>query len=181
AVSLNGQPQRVVVLATEEISPYAFLDGPRNYSPVISDLTLSPFSFFNASWETEYDPVRHKFIDQTLRAGFRHRNYFASVGESAISTDPLLVPRSNQMTIGGGYGSSNRVGWNVTALYDYDLVSNRRLFDFYQASYNTNCCGFSFQIRQINLGLRNENQYLFSLSIANIGNFGSLQKQARIF
>lgn len=181
AVSLNGQPQRVVVLATEQISPYAFLDGPRSYSPVISDLTLSPYSFFNVGWETEYDPARHKFIDQTVRAGFRHHNYFASVGESAISTNPLLVPRSNQMTIGGGYGSSNRVGWNVTALYDYDLISNRRLFNFYQASYNTNCCGFSFQLRQINLGLRNENQYLFSLSIANIGTFGSLQKQARIF
>ncbi|MGH9582869.1 MAG: hypothetical protein ACRD4O_08045, partial [Bryobacteraceae bacterium] len=181
AVALSGTPQRVVVLATEEISPYAFLNGPRNYSPVVSTLTLSPYSFFNVSWQTEYDPLQHKFIDQSVSGSFRYHNFFSSVGENAIKTIPLLAPLSNQMTIGGGYGSSNRTGWNVSALYDYDLISNRRLFNFYQASYNTNCCGFSFQLRQINLGLRNEDQYLFSLSIANIGTFGSLQKQARIF
>lgn len=181
AVSSLGEPQRVFVLATEEISPYAFLNGPRNYSPIVSNLTLNPYSFLGLSWQTEYDPRQDKFIDQSVSGSFHYRNFFSSVGENAISTDPLLEPHSNQMTIGGGYGSSNRVGWNVSALYDYDLVNNRRLFDFYQASYNTNCCGFSFQIRQINLGLRNENQYLFSFSVANIGTFGSLQKQARIF
>ncbi|MGH9584423.1 MAG: LPS-assembly protein LptD, partial [Bryobacteraceae bacterium] len=137
AVAAISGPQRVVVLATEEISPYAFLNGPRDYSPVVSNLTLSPYSFFNVSWGTEYDPLQHKFIDQSIAATFRHGNIFSSAGENAVDTDPLLVPHSNQMTISGGYGSSNRVGWNVTALYDYDLISNRRLFDFYQASYNT--------------------------------------------
>ena len=58
---------------------------------------------------------------------------------------------------------------------------SRRLYDFLQVSYNTDCCGWSVQLRQFNLGIRNENQYLFSFSVANIGNFGSLQKQARIF
>jgi LPS-assembly protein len=181
AVLSGLQYQRVVVLATEEISPYTFLNGRRNYSPVVSNLTVAPYSFLNLGWQTEYDPVQHKFLDQSASGTFHYRNYFGSVSENAVKTNPLLVPDNNQMTIGGGYGNSNRTGWNASAVYDYDLVSGRRLFNFYQASYNTNCCGFSFQIRQFNLGIRNENQYLFSLSIANIGTFGSLQKQARIF
>jgi len=176
-----GQYQRVVTLATEEISPYAFISGPRTYSPVVSTLTMNPYSFFNISWQTEYDPLQHKFIDQSVSGGFRYRNFFANVGENAISTNPLFMPTNNQMTISGGYGNSNRVGWNASALYDYDLVSGRELFDFYQITYNTNCCGFGFQLRQFHLGLRIENQYLFSLSVANIGSFGSLQKQSRIF
>ncbi len=64
---------------------------------------------------------------------------------------------------------------------NYDLLLNRRLFTFIQGSYNTDCCGFSLQWRRFNLGIRNDNQYLFSFSLANIGNFGSLQKQANIF
>ncbi|MDQ2776639.1 MAG: hypothetical protein M3Y57_17230 [Acidobacteriota bacterium] len=51
-----------------------------------------------------------------------------------------------------------------------------------QTSYNTDCCGFSFEYRHLNFGIRqNENEYLFSFSVANIGTFGSLQKQSRLF
>jgi LPS-assembly protein len=93
----------------------------------------------------------------------------------------LLVPQANQITLGGGYGNSNRRGWNAAALFYYDVLLSRRLFTFIQGSYNTDCCGFSVQLRQFNLGIRNENQYLFSFSVANIGNFGSITKQTKIF
>src|SRR6185437_10756843 len=111
----------------------------------------------------------------------RHAQYSASVGETSISTDPLLAPQANQLSFGGSYGSTNRKGWNAAGLFDYDLLLHRRLYEFLQASYNTNCCGFSVQLRRFNLGIRDENQYLFSFSVANIGAFGSLQKQERIF
>ena len=66
-------------------------------------------------------------------------------------------------------------------MFDYDILLGRRLYNFIQGSYNTDCCGFSIQWRRFNLGVRIENQYLFSFSVANVGTFGSLQKQARIF
>jgi LPS-assembly protein len=176
-----GQYERVVTAATEEISPFPFLYQPRSYSPVVSSLSISPYSFFSVNWQTEYDPLQHKFIDQAVGTGVHQKNFFAGITENSMKTNPLLVPTANQMMINGGYGNSNRPGWNASALYDYDLISSRRLFNFYQVSYNTNCCGFGFQLRQFNLGARNENQYLFSFSVANIGNFGSLQKQSRIF
>ncbi len=172
---------RNVVLATSEFSPFAFLDGPRAYSPVTSSLTISPYNFFSFDYRTEYDPLRRRFIDHSISGTFRHSKYFASMSDTAITTNPVLLPQANQMTISGGYGSANRRGWNAAALVDFDVLLNRRLFNFLQVSYNTDCCGFSVQLRQYNLGIRNENQYLFSFSVANIGTFGSLQKQSRIF
>ncbi len=173
--------QRSVTLATEEISPYAFLTGPRNYSPVVSTLTLNPYGGVGAEWRAEYDPLLSKMIVNSYSTSYRHKNYFGSVGETSIASNPLLFPQSNQITFGAGYGSTNRKGWNVGATDLYDILLQRNVFQFLQGSYNTDCCGFSLQYRRINFGIRDENQYLFSFSLANLGTFGSLQKQERIF
>ncbi len=171
-----------IVLATEELTPFAFLDGPRNYSPVVSTFDVSPYSFLSIQWRADYDPLRKKLVASTFATSVRYRKYSVSVGDSATNTSPVFIAAAaNQLTFGGGYGNPNGKGWNAAASFDYDLIRGRRLFDVLQLSYNTNCCGFSFQTRQFNLGIRNDNQYLFSFSIANVGTFGSLQKQARIF
>jgi LPS-assembly protein len=173
--------QRNVVLAQTEITPFTFLDGPRSYSPIVSSLRLNPFPILSVDWRADYDPLRHKFVDNTVTTNIRYGLYGASIGETSISTNPLLVPQANQLVIGGSYGNSNRKGWNAAGSIDYDLLLHRRLFDMMTASYNTDCCGFAFQLRRFNLGIRNENQYLISFAIANIGTFGNLQKQARGF
>lgn len=171
---------RNVVLATEELSPYAFLSGPRGYSPIVSALTLSPYSFLGIDWRIEYDPLMHKIIDDGFTVNFRHGLYSVGVGDTAITTSPLLVPQANQISFGGGYGSTNRKGWNAAAVVTRDVLAGRNLFEFIQGSYNTDCCGFSVQLRRFNIGIRDENEYLFSFSVANLGTFGSLQKQGRI-
>jgi LPS-assembly protein len=173
--------QRNVVLATEEFSPYTFLDGPRNYSPISSTLTISPFPILSFDWRSDYDPLRHKMIDQAVSVSVRHSKFFGSFTDTAITTDPLLVPQSNQISFSGGYGAANRKGWNAAISEQYDLLLGRSVLEFVQGSYNSNCCGFSVQVRHLNFGIRDENQYLFSFSVANLGTFGSLQKQARIF
>ncbi len=182
---------RNVVLATEELTPFTFLDGPRSYSPIVSSLTVSPYPFISFNWRADYDPLPSRsqvIVNQTYGVTVRHSKYFASVSDNAINTNRLLLPPANQIIFGGGYGNTNRRGWNVAGLVDYDLqksgstsTGSKRLYDFIQTSYNTNCCGFSFEIRQYNLGIRNENQYLFSFSVANIGTVGSLPRQGRIF
>jgi LPS-assembly protein len=93
----------------------------------------------------------------------------------------LLVPQANQLSFGGGYGNTNRKGWNVAGTVTRDLLLRRTLYQTVQTSYNTDCCGFSLQWRRFNIGIRDESQYLFSFSVANLGTFGSLQKQERIF
>jgi LPS-assembly protein len=147
----------------------------------VSSLIASPYSFLSLEWRTNYDPLLKKIVGNTYNAGVRHGQFGASVGDTSISTNPLLAPAANQLVFSGTYGSTNRKGWNAGALFDYNLLTNQRLYEFVQGSYNTNCCGFSVQLRRFNLGIRDENQYLFSFSIANVGAFGSLQRQERIF
>ncbi len=173
--------QRNIILEAVELTPLAFLNGPRDYSPVVSTMTLSPYPFFSVEWRTNYDPLSKRFLDQNYGVFFRHSKYFASVSDTAIKTEPVLTPQANQISFGAGYGSTNRKGWNLSGTVFYDELLNRRLFDFVTATYNTDCCGFSFQLRNFNLGIRQENQYLFSFQFANIGSFGSLQKQNRQF
>jgi len=173
--------QRTVNYAVASLTPYTFLDGPRGYSPVISSLTVSPYSFFSLEYRAAYDPRRNKFVDHTIGGSVRVSKYFVSIGDTAITTNPLLVPQANQITFAGGYGNTNRKGWNVAGAVTRDLLLKRTLYQFVQASYNTDCCGFSVQLRRTNIGFRDESQYLFSFSVANLGTFGTLQKQERIF
>jgi LPS-assembly protein len=51
-----------------------------------------------------------------------------------------------------------------------------------QSSYNWDCCGLSFEYRRFSLGsVRNENSYRFAFTLANIGTFGNLKRQERLF
>ena len=50
-----------------------------------------------------------------------------------------------------------------------------------QVTYNTDCCGWSVQYRRFSFGMRHENQFRVAFAIANIGSFGTLKKQERLF
>ena len=173
--------QRNEVLAALELSTYTFLYGPRSYSPIESSLIINPVPFIGFEYRSAYDPLLHKFIDHAISSSYRKSKYSVTVSDTAVTSIPALVPQANQLGFGAAYGNSTRKGLNVGGNVTYDLLLDRRLFTFLQATYNTDCCGFSFQLRRFNFGTRDENQYLFSFSLANLGTFGSMQKQDRIF
>lgn len=177
---LSGTPgvgYHNVVFWSTDLTPIPFLDGPRNYSPIVSNMQLNPFPFLSIDWRTDYDPLRHSFVDQTYNANLRRKKFFAGVGQTAITTYPVLVPQANQINFGGGYGSSTRKGWNFNGSIVRDLLRQLDFYETAQAVYNTDCCGFGFRYQRINFGARQgENQYLFSFSLANIGTFGSMQR-----
>lgn len=173
--------QRNEVLPVLELTPYTFLNGPRSYSPLESAITLTPISFLSFEYRAAYDPLQHKFVDRSLSASFRKSKYATTISNTSITAIPLLAPQANQITLGASYGTSTRKGWNVGGNVTLDLLLDRTEFEFVQGTYNTDCCGFSFELRRFNFGIRDENQYLFSFSLANLGTFGSMQKQDRIF
>ena len=173
--------QRNEVLSVLELTPYTFLTGPRAYSPVESAITINPVTFFSLEYRTAYDPIQGHFIDHAVSGSFRKSKYAVTITDTAITSVPLLVPQANQLSFGLAYGTSTRKGWNLGGNVTYDLLIDKTLFEFVQATYNTDCCGFSFQLRRFDFGIRDESQYLFSFSLANLGTFGSMQKQDRIF
>lgn len=173
--------RRNVVQSAAELTPFAFLDRPRHYSPVVSVLRLSPVPRFGLEWRSDYDPLRSKVTNSGLTADWRFSSYFVSMGHNQVRSVPLLTPSANQFRGLLGIGNDNRRGWNAafSAIYDYRLGVMQ--FATTQVTYNTDCCGFSVQYRRFSFGTRNENQFRIAFSVANIGSFGTLKRQERIF
>lgn len=175
--------QRNLVASVLELTGYTFLAGPRNYSPIVSILRGSPRPGVIFTWEADYDPLLHRIVNSSFSADLHfQKRYFVSAGSDQVRPDPAILPESfNQFRTTFGYGDPNRKGWNAAFSSVYDLRIHRLEYGVAQLTYNTDCCGLSFQIRRLDFGTRNENQYLVSFSIANIGSVGNLKKQERVF
>ena len=81
-----------------------------------------------------------------------------------------------------GYGQLNKRGLSLASSFGFDANSGNLQYATSQASYNWDCCGISLEYRRFALGaVRNENQYRFSFSLANVGTFGNLRRQERLY
>jgi LPS-assembly protein len=77
----------------------------------------------------------------------------------------LLNHRFGPFTVGGGDAT--------LSFLQYSTV---------QINYNWDCCGLSLEYRRFALGsVRNENQFRFNFTLANITSIGNLRRQERLF
>jgi LPS-assembly protein len=173
--------RRNVVLSAAEMSPYTFLDGPRHYSPVVSALRLSPVPGFGFEWRSDYDPLRRRVVNSGLTADYRRSKYVLSMGHNHVRSVSYISPSANQFRGVLGIGNENRRGWNAAFSGIYDFRTGVMQFATTQVTYNTDCCGISIQYRRFSIGTRNENQFRVAFAVANIGSFGTLKKQERLF
>jgi LPS-assembly protein len=175
--------QRNVLQALNSITPFAFATGARNSSPIVSDFKVTPGGMYDAEQIIEYDPQLNKIVAEgTLLKVKPYGEFFATLAHFHIQDDPLLQPLSNQIRALVGYGSFNRKGFNFTGGVSYDIQNSALQNQIAQVTYNGNCCGLSFEYRRIALGqVRTENQFRVAFTIANIGTFGNLRRQEKIF
>jgi LPS-assembly protein len=171
--------QRNIVLSVAELTGYTFLDGPRSYSPIVSALRVN--SKIGMEWRTDYDPLKSEIVNSGLTLDWRKASYFLSAGHNQVRDDPVLGPSSNQFRGMAGIGNENRRGWNAGFSAYYDYKKDILQYAMTQVTYNTDCCGFSVQYRRFAFGTRNENQFRVAFAIANIGSFGTLKRQERMF
>ena len=170
-----------VFLSTIGATPFPFLDVARRASPVVSVLRASPKPGLGFQWQADYDPGRGGIIDSGFDADVRFSKYFLSAGHNLVRGNPTIRPNANQFRGQVGLGNENRRGWNFgfSAVYDYRV--GQMQFATTEINYNTDCCGFSVQFRRFSFGTRNENQFQVAFSVANLGSFGNLKKQERLF
>ncbi len=186
--------QRNVVLDAIELTPYAFLDQPRNYSPVVSILQMTPRPGFSIEWRSDYDPLRGKIVDSGVSAWVAFGKYVFSAGDNTVSTNPeirlttptgvpvpVLAPAADQVNFSFHVGNQTRRGWNAGFAAIYDFRAKVMPYINSQVTYNTDCCGISFQFGRFHFGARDESQFRVSFAVANIGSFGTLRKQDRLF
>ncbi len=175
--------QRNVFEALDSITAFAFASTPRNWSPIVSDVKLTPGGRYDAESIIEYDPQLKKVTTiGTLLKVKPYSQFYATVADFRLQGDPIVQPPSHQIRGIIGYGDLVRKGLNLSAGLSYDILTDTLLNQFVQVSYNGGCCGLSVEYGRFNLAtVRSENQFRVGLILANIGTFGNLRRQERIF
>ncbi len=185
---VNGR--RNVFTTTVDFTGIAFLTEPRVFSPIISRLRLNTTPSTDIQWNIDYDSRKGRINASTTLINYRQGEYFVggshaflhAQGEIITPTNVQGLPQFNQLRLLAGYGHPNKRGWSVAANVGWDAGLHFLQYGAFQTTYNWDCCGFTFEYRRFALGsVRNENQYRFGLSLANIGTFGTLRKQERLF
>ncbi len=182
--------RRNVFTTTDDLTGIAFLDSPRAWTPVVSKLRLQTSANTDVQWQLDYDPFRGRINSSAVFAEYRLGEYFfggshaffhvpANSVTGTFSNAPLVF---NQFRTLVGYGHPNKRGFAGGFSSGYDQNRDFLQYAAAQTSYNWDCCGLSFEFRRLALpGIRNENQYRFAFTLANIGTFGNLRKQERLY
>jgi LPS-assembly protein len=181
--------QRNVFQALDSISPFAFAFGSRNWSPIVSDFKVTPGGLYDLEQILQYDPQIQRLVTiGTLLKIKPFREFFVTTAYFRLNDNPPPVPPnfeqplSNQIRALVGYGSETRKGLNLITGIGYDFENKTLQNQIVQLSYNGSCCGLAVEYRRINLGqVRAENQFRAAFIIANIGTFGNLRHQEKIF
>ncbi len=190
--------QRNVFQALDSISPFAFAFGPRNWSPIISDIKIMPGGKYDVEQILQYDTQIDRLVTVgTLLKVKPYSEFFATLAyfrlnDNPVEADlppvpppgfvPFTQPLSNQIRALMGYGNLTRKGFNFTTGISYDFTNQILQSQLVQVSYNGSCCGLALEYRRINLGqVRTENRFTATFIIANIGSFGNLRRQENIF
>ena len=175
--------QRNVFQALNSFAAFAFADTPRRFSPLVSSLRITPGGRYDAEFRFDYDPVRGKLTTAgALVKAKPYRELFVTLAHFSIDASPALQPKSNQIRALIGYGDINRRGWNASGGFSLDILQRFLQNQLVQVSYNGACCGIAVEYRRLALGpVRSENQFRVALIVANIGTFGNLRRQEKIF
>jgi LPS-assembly protein len=174
--------QRNIFESTADLTGYAFLVGPRSSSPVVSTIRVQPLNGLSIQWQTDYDHRLHAIVNSTLSADYRWKKFLLSGGNNEVHSSTLVTPYANQFRGRAQFGDTNHRGWNAALDAIYDYRQQVLLYSTTQVTYNTDCCGLSFQFRRVHrVGLADENVYSVAFSVANMGSFGTLKKNDRLF
>ena len=181
---------RNVLQTTVEFSGIAFLTETRVLSPVTSRLHIRTSQHTDLQWLFDYDPKKGRinasdvFLDYHVGPYFFGGNHalLHAPGEVFLSSPTPTVEKFNQFRLTAGFGHPSRRGISLAGNVGYDLNLTSLQYTAVQTSYNWDCCGLNFEYRRFVLGpVRNESQYRFAFSLANIGTFGNLRRQERVF
>ena len=136
------RPQRGA--SSLQVTAFAFLDGPRRYSPVVSALRVNPLSGFGVEWRSDYDPLRRRPVNSVSHGRLAPFDLFHLAGPHLVRSGPQLSPSANQFRGMLTVGNDNRRGWNAAFSAIYDFRIGVMQFATTQVTYNTTAAASAF-------------------------------------
>jgi LPS-assembly protein len=188
---VNGQ--RNVFQTLDALTPFAFSVQPQNYSPIVSDLRITPGKHFDTQFRIDFDPKRNQVTAIGTLAKLKpYKESFITLAQFSTINLPTpasqnppgfnFVGRSEQLRALAGYGDLNRRGWNAAVGASYDFTLGAFQNQVAEFAYNGSCCGLGFEYRRFSFGtIRNENRFGIVFRVANLGSVGNLRRQEKIF
>jgi len=192
--------QRNVFTTTADFTGIAFLNEPRRFAPLISRLRVETSPRTNTEWDLDYDFQAGRLNSSLALVNYHYGKFTVGGGDAFLrildtfsGTPPINcalrttatstnVCEFNQFRVLFGYGQLNKRGISVATSIGFDANLGSLQYASAQTSYNWDCCGLSLEYRRFALGsVRNENQYRFSFTLANVGAFGNLRRQERLY
>ena len=179
-----------VFTSTVNLTGIAFLTEPRHLSPLISRLRIGTTRSSDLEWDADYDFLAGRVNSSTFLFNYHFGLFTVGVGDAFLNvpgeiTNTSVAPvaqKFNQFRTGLGYGSGGRRGFSVATSLGYDAELGQVQYGAVQMAYNWDCCGVNVEYRRFALAtIRNENQYRFTFSLANIASFGTMRRGERLF
>lgn len=182
--------RRNVFTSTVELTGIAFVTKARHLSPLISRLRVSTSPRNDIEWDTDYDFQAGRVNTSTALFN-QHFGMFTIGAGNAFLHAPGVISNTggapadvkfNQFRSVLGYGNQDKRGFSGAVTMGLDARLTQLQYGSAQVTYNWDCCGINIEYRRFALAnVRNENQYRFSFSLANIGSFGNLRRNDRLF
>ncbi|HSZ62758.1 MAG TPA: LPS assembly protein LptD [Terriglobales bacterium] len=181
--------QRNVFTTTADFTGTAFLDSERRFAPIISRLRVETSPRTNTEWDLDYDLKAGRINSSMALVNYHYGPFTVGGGDAflrvidTLAGQPLSTPTDyHQFRVLLGYGQLNKPGLSAATSFGFDANLGALQFATVQTSYTWDCCGLSLEYRRFALGaVRNENQYRFTFTLANIGAFGNLKRQERLY
>jgi LPS-assembly protein len=179
--------RRNVLTTTADFSGIAFLTGPQHLSPLISRLRVQTSSQADAEWDFDYDFKKRRVNASTAMVNYHVGNFTFGGGDAYVQALPGITSTTalrdfNQFRVLFGYGAPGKRGFNGATSVGFDANLGFLQYATLQTTYNWDCCGITLEYRRFALGsVRNENQFRFSFTLANVGSIGNLRRQERLY
>jgi LPS-assembly protein len=193
--------QRNVFTTTEDLTGIAFLTQARHLSPLVSRLRVATSSRTDTEWDFDYDFQLGRINASTLLVNYNLGPFTLGGGDAFLqipqtSTNNFLTEgtcgpteNTNQITckfqqfrVALGYGGLTRRGFSAASSLGFDAETRELQFATAQTTYNWDCCGVTLEYRRYAIAnVRNENLFRFTFNLANIGAFGNLRRQERLY
>ncbi len=181
--------QRNVFASTADFTGIAFLNSERHFAPLISRLRVETSPRTSTEWDLDYDLQAGRINSSAALVNYHYGPFtvgggdaFLRVIDNSIGSLPTGANDFHQFRVLAGYGQLNKRGLSAASSFGFDANHGSLQYATAQSSYNWDCCGLSLEYRRFALGsVRNENQYRFSFTLANVGAFGNLRRQERLY
>ena len=176
--------QRNVFTTTEDLTGIAFATQPRHLSPIVSRMRAATGSHTDTEWDLDYDFQLGRINASTLLFNYNLGSFTLGGGDAFLQIpQPNTIPlKFQQFRVALGYGGLTRRGLSAASGFGFDAESRKLQFATAQTTYNWDCCGVTLEYRRYAIAnVRNENLFRFTFSLANIGSFGNLRRQERLY